>query len=482
MSTEDLQSLAPVTDDARIDVMDILRGFALLGIILMNIEWFNRSATDMRTFDVSLTGLDHAVGWLIRAFVEGKFYKLFALLFGMGFAVMLLRAKEVGRPFGAWFARRMLVLMLIGYAHETLLWGGDILHDYAFAGLVFLGWVYLFETRWLRRFNTPAAFLKIGVVWLLLPFITVTFAGIGLGMRSNHDDITQQWQRDVEIAAAVEQRLAEPAPENEVPDDDDATTEAQPEDEAEPEELSPAELMEKEIKEWVDYERKSTLRAAEQVEIMSGGSYLGAVRYRISHLRRDAGNMVFFTLVLLIPIFLVGYWFIASGVLKHHREHQQLFRSLAIVGMVFGTMLSVGSLLIMQHPIWDISNSIGSLTFWMSNLGQLLLTAGYLGLIVVLVGQSWCSRVLNWLAPFGRMALSNYIMQTVILVLLFYGHAGGLYGELSRAPQMLVGATIVVLQIALSAWWLKRFRFGPLEWLWRSATYMSWQPLKKSCA
>ena len=96
--------------------MDILRGFALLGIILMNIEWFNRSATDMRTFDVSLTGLDHAVGWLIRAFVEGKFYKLFALLFGMGFAVMLLRAKEVGRPFGAWFARRMLVLMLIAPA------------------------------------------------------------------------------------------------------------------------------------------------------------------------------------------------------------------------------------------------------------------------------------------------------------------------------------------------------------------------------
>lgn len=472
MSTEDLQSLAPVTDAARIDVMDILRGFALIGIILMNIEWFNRSGTDLRSFDPSLTGLDHAVGWLIRAFVEGKFYKLFALLFGMGFAVMLLRAKEVGRPFGAWFIRRMLVLMLIGYAHATLLWDGDILHDYAFAGLVFLGWIYLFDTRWLRRFNTPAMFLKIGVVWLLLPFLIATFVGIGFGTRSSHDDVTQQWQRDVEIAAAVEQRLAEPAPVDE-------TAETETEDAAEPEELNPAELKEQEISDWVGAERKRTQRAAEQVEIMSGDSYVAAVRYRISHLQRDARNMVSFTLILLIPIFLVGYWFIASGVLKHHREHQPLFKSLAIVGMVFGTMLSVGSLLVMQHPIGEISILIGSTAFWAFNLGQTLLTAGYLGLIVVLAGQSWCSRALNCLAPFGRMALTNYIMQTVILVLLFYGHAGGLYGELSRAPQMLVVAAIVAFQMVLSAWWLQRFRFGPLEWLWRSATYMSWQSLKK---
>jgi uncharacterized membrane protein YeiB len=119
VSEENHQSLSPVTESARIDVMDILRGFALIGIVFMNIEWFNRSGTDLRTFDVSLTGMNHAVGWLVRAFVEGKFYKLFALLFGMGFAVMLLRAREAGRPFGAWFIRRMLVLMLIGFLHQT---------------------------------------------------------------------------------------------------------------------------------------------------------------------------------------------------------------------------------------------------------------------------------------------------------------------------------------------------------------------------
>ncbi len=469
------QTLSPVKENARIDVMDILRGFALIGIVFMNIEWFNRSGTDIRTFDVSLTGLDHATGWLIRAFVEGKFYKLFALLFGMGFAVMLIRAKEVGRPFGAWFVRRMLVLMLIGYAHAVLIWDGDILHDYAFAGLVFLAWIYLFETRWLSRFNRPVIFLRIGVIWLLLPLVVVTFSGIGLGTQSTHDDIAHQWQRDLAVAEAVEQRLAEPAPENEASVENDSVAEFQLE------ELSVEELKEKDIESWVTAERRWTRKAEEQVEIMSGDSYLDAVRYRISHLQRDAGNMIFFTFILLIPIFLVGYWFVASGVLKHHREHQQLFGSIAIIGLIFGSMLSVSGLLMLQHPLWDISDSIAAIAFWIFNLGQLVLAAGYFGLIVILAGRPACYRMLKWLAPFGRMALTNYIMQSLILVLLFHGYAGGLYGEISRASQVLVVIAIVIFQIALSAWWLKRFRFGPLEWLWRSATYMSWQRLRVTC-
>lgn len=472
MSEENQPSLSPVTESARIDVMDILRGFALIGIVFMNIEWFNRSGTDLRSFDVNLTGLDHAVGWLIRAFVEGKFYKLFALLFGMGFAVMLIRAREVGRPFGAWFTRRMLVLMLIGLAHNTLLWDGDILHDYAFGGLVFLGWIYLFETRWLSRFNTPSAFLKIGIVWLILPFAVMTFSGIKLGMQSNHEDIRQQWQYAVEVEAGVEQRLDEPASDIALPANDDLAMEV------DDEELTAEKRKEKEINYRVGEERSSIRDAEEEVEIMSGDSYLEAVRYRASHLQQDGAKTLFFTFVLLMPIFLVGYWFVASGVLKRHREHRQLFNSLTVLGLVFGTILSVAGLVMIQHPIWNISKSMSAIAFWMFNLGQLVLAAGYLGLIVVLAGQPAFYRFLKKLAPFGRMALTNYIMQTVILVLIFHGYAGGLYGEVSRAPQMLIVVAIISFQMVLSAWWLKRFRFGPLEWFWRSATYLSWQRLK----
>lgn len=452
--------------------MDILRGFALVGIVFMNIEFFNRSGTELRSFDASLTGLDHAFGWLIRAFVEGKFYKLFSLLFGMGFAVMLLRAREVGRPFGAWFVRRMLVLLLIGLAHNVLIWDGDILHDYAFAGLVFLVWIYLFQTPWLSRFNAPSAFLKIGIVWLLMPIFGVTFMGMQLGMQTNDEEMRQQWQYELDVAAAIEQRLDEPAPDAAAEPGDDANEAPADED------LSAEELKEREIDYWVNLERKWKRKAEIDEAVMSGDSYVAAVRYRAANLRRDASNTLFFTAVLLLPIFLVGYWFVASGILKEHRKHKAVFKSLAAVGLVFGTMVTVAGLLMLQHPIAETSEMLWGMAFWLFNLGQLLLAAGYLGIVVLLAGQPLSHRVLNKLAPFGRMALTNYIMQSVILVTLFHGYAGGLYGQVSRSGQMLVVVAILAFQIVFSSWWLQRFRFGPLEWLWRSATYMSWQPLR----
>jgi uncharacterized protein len=76
------------------------------------------------------------------------------------------------------------------------------------------------------------------------------------------------------------------------------------------------------------------------------------------------------------------------------------------------------------------------------------------------------------------MALTNYIMQTVMLAVIFHGYAGGLFGQVGRAPQMLIVIAIVVFQLYLSAWWLRRYRFGPLEWLWRSLTYRSVQPMR----
>jgi uncharacterized protein len=111
------QQLTPLKNFSRIHVMDLLRGFALIGILMMNIEWFNRPVSDLVSFDYNLTGFDWASSWLVKVFVEGKFYKLFSILFGMGFAIMLIRAQEADRKFGAWFTRRMLALFVFGMAH-----------------------------------------------------------------------------------------------------------------------------------------------------------------------------------------------------------------------------------------------------------------------------------------------------------------------------------------------------------------------------
>ena len=157
-ATAAVVELAPIAESQRIDVLDVLRGFALIGILMMNIEWFNRPIAVLTAPDLGLRDFDHAAGFLVKVFVEGKFYKLFSLLFGMGFAVMLLRAEEAGRPFIAWFARRAGVLLLIGLLHSVFLWTGDILHDYA------IGAFLLLAVIWLRRGGTASMKLPLSIV------------------------------------------------------------------------------------------------------------------------------------------------------------------------------------------------------------------------------------------------------------------------------------------------------------------------------
>ena len=173
--------LTPIGNNNRIQVMDLLRGFALIGILFMNIEWFNRPVSLLGTFDYQQTGLDWTSSWLVKVFIEGKFYKLFSLLFGMGFAVMLIQAQQKQRPFGAWFIRRMLALFLFGMAHASFFWGGDILHDYAVAGLL-LGFVFILRKEKFAKYNHPITFLKVGSWLLLFPLLITLCVALVFGI------------------------------------------------------------------------------------------------------------------------------------------------------------------------------------------------------------------------------------------------------------------------------------------------------------
>ena len=137
------EDLAPVAENQRIDALDVVRGFALLGIFLMNIEFFNRT---FASFDEGmprgLTGINWVASWFIAYFVQGKFWTIFSLLFGMGFAVMMVRAEQAGREFKKVYLRRVLALAVFGAAHFILLWEGDILFSYAVAALMLMVVLY----------------------------------------------------------------------------------------------------------------------------------------------------------------------------------------------------------------------------------------------------------------------------------------------------------------------------------------------------
>src|SRR4249919_1589203 len=131
-ASADDRALMPIRSEERIQALDVIRGFALFGIFLMNIEWFNRPIAGLESgMPLHVSGIDYFVGWMIYTFVRGKFWTMFSLLFGMGFAVMLGRAERAGRDFVRPYLRRVVALALIGAAHYILIWTGDILFSYA---------------------------------------------------------------------------------------------------------------------------------------------------------------------------------------------------------------------------------------------------------------------------------------------------------------------------------------------------------------
>jgi uncharacterized membrane protein YeiB len=136
--------LAPIALNQRIEALDVVRGFALLGIFLMNIEFFNRTIGSLGDgMPRGLTGLNWFASWFVAYFVQGKFWTIFSLLFGMGFAVMLTRAEQAGRDFRKVYLRRALALAMFGAAHFLLLWEGDILFSYAVAALMLMVVLYV---------------------------------------------------------------------------------------------------------------------------------------------------------------------------------------------------------------------------------------------------------------------------------------------------------------------------------------------------
>lgn len=486
-------SLTPVAPDQRINALDILRGFALIGILLMNIEWFSRPISDIGGFNYELTSFDHGVGWLIRCFVEGKFYKLFALLFGMGFAVMLTQAMRKNRPFGAWFTRRMLVLFVFGILHMFFLWQGDILHDYAFAGLLMLGFIYLLRKKRFEKYNNPRSILKIALWWLSIPMLIASFAGIGFGVFFDRQSVSEQWQESQNIRGLVLQLETETATtkalltteRQELSED---TAEILPEEnlntefaqaESGTEEVVESEDIEstpqEQAQEIFEYEQEKAQEAADEIAALKDGSFWQATVFRTKASIIWLAFTPVFALTMLLPIFLLGYWLVVTGAIKEHAQHPKLFGYMARIGLGVGLFVTVGGLLIMGHPAVEHIMPIQAVANVLFAGGQFFMAAGYLGLLIRLLDSPKWHKALEKLAPMGRMALTNYIMHSVILTSIFYGYAGGLYGEISRAPQMLIVLAIVIIQIPLSSLWLKHFQFGPLEWLWRSLTYKKWQ-------
>lgn len=411
-------SLAPIEASERLVLLDVLRGFALLGIALMNIEYFTRPLQGvMLGFDSSLSGADRVAGWLIAAFVQGKFWTLFSLLFGMGFALMLQRADALRADpgFAAIYGRRLATLLLIGAAHALLLWAGDILVSYALAGFLLL---LLFR-------NTPVEQLwRVGLLLYLAPLVLFWLSVLGIAAL----------QLDPQAGAETLREL---------------------------------EAGERELR--ADY--------AAAARVYRDGSWLAVTgqRWKDSLMQYEWLPMM---LPSILGIFLLGAWFMRSGAMRDVAAHRRLFVRLLAIGGPLGAALAVAAMPMLESGSMAMPTIRLAQGVTLMSIANVLLCLAYASSIVLLLQGPW-PGLARWLAPVGRMALSNYLLQSLVFGTLFFGYGFGLWGQVPRAWQVVLVVATFAMQILISRLWLEHFRYGPVEWLWRAATYGRVPPLRR---
>lgn len=473
----------PVAIRDRIQTLDVVRGIALLGIALMNVEFFNRPIGDLDAgMPAGATGIDFWAGWFVHVFVRGKFWTMFSLLFGMGFAVMLTRAEQAGRGFFAPYLRRSLALAAFGALHFICLWTGDILFSYATGALLLM----------LVFYAKPQVLLWLGVLLLAfaaafgaahslghaLPWQPMLGFGIPLLLLGVVAYALRRWPLSGLRAAGLALYLL-PSLAMTI---GGAVMLGQP-PEAERDRIQQVEAKTPEQKKDVAkaLERRAEQRKehaqdiADETRLMRQGSYGEATAWRAGSFVKHLGPTIGFAFIVL-GMFLLGAWFIRSGVMADPAAHLKLFRQMAWIGIPLGLGLSLVAARIALTHVPGQNDGPFQLSMGLTFVGNLPACLGYVGAAVLLLHGRW-RHWLAQLAPVGRMALTNYLTQSALGTWFFYGYGLGHWG-MPRSQQVLYVLVVFALQVLLSRWWLSKFRFGPMEWLWRWITYGTRPPMR----
>ncbi len=427
----------PVQRGDRIDSLDVMRGVALLGILLMNIIAFGLPFATY--YNPSVAGVDnpanlwaYIINWL---FFEGTMRALFSMLFGAGMVLMTTRAEERGAGIEAAdiYYRRLLWLILFGVIDAyLLLWVGDILYLYGIAGL------FLFVFRGLA----PRTLFLIGIAMLVVLGIKNVNASNGLAaLRAAMTEIEQVRETGGELSREQEAAAAH-------------FEEIRAEFEPDPEQIR------------------------EEVEARHSG-YIDQVKYLVP-LNIALQSTMTYTLGIWDVLMMM---FIGMALIKW-----RIFSAERSWGF-YGAMVLIGYGVGLPINWYEVRMSIESnfALEWVGiqfistyQLGRAGTAAGHIGLIMMVCKSGLFGFITRPLAAVGRMALTNYLAHSVICMFLFTGVGLAWFGELERYELYYVVGGIWLFQLIFSPIWLRYFRFGPMEWIWRSLTYAQKQRLRRS--
>lgn len=424
------QWIEPATQTAspniRILQLDVLRGFAVLGIYWINIIIFALpyGSYYLPVLNDSLNIPDF-IGWsFTEIFVEGTMRGLFSILFGASAMVFLNEARltHQGLDVVDRYYRRSLLLILFGIIHAyLLLWPYDVLYAYGLLGL------FLFP---LRKLSSRLLIIS-GCVLLLSSHMNLfnTFSQLLSGESILPTSIELLEQTGTAGTPALER--------DEIKQLIDENTESG-------HYLSSyAHIFDYQFSDVID--QQSSIMYTQHVFDIGGMMLIGMALLKLGILSGQRSRR--FYLVMLVSGYLIGSIFRATGIYLQLKYDFDLFENQSHSGIDY-------------------------------DIGRLPVTLGHIGLIGLLCQTIKLKFIMDVLSAIGRLALTNYIMQTVISIFLFYGFGFGLFGKLNQAQLVLTCLAVWTFQITFSLTWLHYFRLGPLEWLWRSLIYAKRQALK----
>ncbi|MEC9223945.1 MAG: DUF418 domain-containing protein [Pseudomonadota bacterium] len=428
VESEAAVTASPVTRKVRIRSIDTLRGVALLGILLMNIIAFGLSYASYFNpiFDANLEGINLSTYIAMDIFVEGSMRGIFSMLFGAGFLLFITKPDADEDLVRGLYFRRTVLLILIGVFNAYILvWPGDILFTYGVAGLL----LYVF-----RHYSAKKLALISGVIFALL---AIMHTASHMGSRGLREEVLEieALPASIELNEVQQQKLAEW----------DTFLDQQ---------LFTPELVEQDL------------------QIRKGG-YIETFQFLVPF------NLIIQTVGLVasglwdaLAMMLLGMAFMKWGIFNASRS-MKFYLGMFVIG--FGTGLPINYFEVNAFV------SSGFEIYWEAanrptyDLGRLLVAIGYIGLIMMICKSGILHLLRSALASVGQMALTNYLSQSLICNAIFMGWGFNLLGELDRFQIYYVVLGVWLFQLIVSPIWLRYFRFGPAEWLWRSLTYKNKQ-------
>lgn len=394
--------MQPTRTQQRIEELDVLRGFALCGIIFVNIHAMGLAAPFPSAFDQSI---DIWTFKITQAIIGGKFYSLFSFMFGLSFGLFIDRIMVKDFPVRPFYWRRMLGLIAMGVLHAVLLFSGDILHMYGIMGL--------FLALFIRKSNKTL--LRWGIVLIVLPIVLYLISWAIPPIREFLEQMGQGSE------AALDEPQAEPVP------------------------------------------------GEEKLRVYTEGNIGDIMLFRLKELGYQLMMIPFFGTQVL-GLFLLGMLFHRSNIISRTTTLRPQLKRIVLIALPFGVFAAYAFVNYFSQESDLAVFSLGTLSGFSGFILQGPLLAICYGIAVLLLLQTSMGksmlRPLRWI---GRMSLSNYLMHSVLLGILFYGL--GYFNQFSPPELTMIAAIVLILELLWSRWWLQRYRQGPFEWVLRSITY-----------